>query len=229
MPRVKRASVPSLSLPTIRTISWTPEAEEALTNDLDLNIRNPRHKKRCDGMLKTLASELENYNWWEEHRENYPSRSSRLEEFKITLPVLEKAFERLDRLSHAALDDIKNSGRCWKEEATPRHRNATIGPDRPVEKHDFIHARDVRLIAQSALMDLIVHMKRAGASITTEERRGRPGSTLSNLIDRTTKIFEEYYNGGNRGRKEALKHFLGNAFRYSRIRIPSRLNPLLQK
>lgn len=227
MPRPKKASVFSVSFPALYRIHWTDEAEKALTDDLCLNIRDPRHKKRCQEMLQVLASELENYKWWEEQRKTCPSRSSRLQEFKSTLPVLEKAFEKLDRLSNAALDEIKNAGRCWKEEATPRHRNTTIGPDRPVEKHDFIDARNVRRVAQSALMDMIVNMKIACSSIASEERRGRTASTHPNLIDRTTKIFEKYYNGRKRDRKEVLKHFVKNAFSYSKIHIPSRLNPLL--
>lgn len=221
MPRPKPKSGQPVTLPPPRKIYWTTNDENALTDDLGLNIRNPTQKKRCEEMLEILAVEIGDYQWWEEHRRNYPSRASRGEEFKSTVPVLEKAFAQLDKLSHAALTDIKNAGQCWEEEETPRHVNTTIGPDRSVKKHDFIDAYNVRRVAQSALMELIVRMKRFSAQLTAEERRGRKVSPLPNLIERITKIFDEYYKGRKRDRDKNLKSFIKAA--------SSRLTPLLRK
>lgn len=207
MPRAKPKSVRSVLFPTPRTISWSKDVKEKLTDDLCLSLRDPKHKKRCDRMLAALARELENYSAWEEHGKDYPNPSNRLKEFEKALPALEKAFTQLDLLSEAALTDMKNAGRYWEGDGSPH----------------VVDARAECRQAQAVLMNLIVSMRRASTTHATVERRGRTPTTIPSLIARLTIIFDTYYNGGMRRRQEAQTAFLQDAIQFYESTLPPRL------
>ena len=205
MPRARPKAVPQDSIEALEKIStyrisWAPKAREALTNDLDLNIRDATHKDRCDRMLESLAEELSLYHQWKHITAT--SMATRLAEISKTLPTLERALDLLGKLSLATLSDI-----------------------------DDVNFPDAYPLCRATLREFIVLMKRVQADLSKEETRGRPNSMIMipMMIGRSATIFDAYYNGPTHDRREALKHFIQDAFRYSGIPIPSRLNPLLPK